>query len=414
MRNPTFGGLLVLIVLLATLLASCLSVGFPFRREFVERKSVSNFTVDGNDIYFGAGPNLHRLNGSTKSVETLYTTNNARVEQPILADGMVYFGVLNGYSKNGTRGEPAGFYAFNPLTEEKLWKFPLNKGYGTFGTFPAISGDRILVCAREHLYALDRKTGNELWKIDNWMGSTGGTVNIPYIFDNHVYFMVEEELIAGTKKTDENDGHWAEVPIENGERSIFPIAERPGTYEDSDGTGVGTLVDGVIYGNSRVGRFGALDLRSKKLLWEVATDTLIKPVVLDGKVYLVRNEEIQAIDQRTGKTIWTKPLRGISNALTGGSDYYEENHARRMTSNDELLIVQGSAGIGAFNLKNGLEQWRLNLPSTSTSSRPVIVGDKAFVLSESDCSILELALKTGTENARIAIPSCSYYQLLDD
>ncbi|MFZ1700570.1 MAG: PQQ-binding-like beta-propeller repeat protein [Pyrinomonadaceae bacterium] len=406
------------LILLATLalLSACLPAGFPLRREFVESKSVTNFTVVGEDIYFGAGYSIFKFNSSSRLITEIYRTDNARVEQPLLADGIIYFGGLDAFSKHGLRGENEGFFAYDLRTERLLWKFPLHEGYGTFGTFPVISEDRILVCSRWHLHSIDRKSGKELWKVDNWMGSTGDTVILPYVFDNQVYFMVEEEHVAGTKKTDENDGHWAEVNIESGERSIFQVADRPGTYEDSSGTGIGTLADGVIYGNSRVDRFGALDLRAKKYLWEVPTDTLIKPVVQDGKIYLIRNEEIQALDQKTGKTLWAKPLDVFSNTIKSNSidRRYEENYTRRVTSDGRFLIIQGSLAVGALELSTGKELWRKDLASKSTSVAPIIMGSSTFVISENDCSIVQFDLPTGKEMSRTQIPDCSYYRMLDD
>lgn len=403
------------LVLLAS--AVVLSGCSPFKltSRFVEGKSVTNFTVVDEDIYFGAGYSLYKFNTTSRVITTIYQTNSAQVEQPLVADGVIYFGGQRAYSKYGWRGEKEGLFAYNLQAESLLWKFLLDKGYGSYGTFPVISGDRILVCAREHLYSLDRKTGKELWDIENWMGSVGSTVTIPYVFDDHVYFMVAEEHVASSQKTDENDGHWAEVGLEDGERSIFRVAEHPGTYEDSDGEGIGTLVDGVIYGNSRVARFGALDLRSKKFLWEVSTDTLIKPVVQQSKIFLIRNDEIQALDQKTGKTVWTHPLHDFSNPIKNDSmeRYYEENYARRVASNERFLIVQGSLAVGALDLNTGKELWRVDWPSKSGSVTPTILGSNIFVLSADNCAIVQLELETGKEVSRTQIPDCSCYSFRD-
>jgi outer membrane protein assembly factor BamB len=273
------------ILVLTCLLASCRSP-LTFLREVRKDQNVSNFTLADDSLYFGAGYNLYRLDLSSRLIEKIYATDRAKVEQPVIADRTVFFGGLSGVDKHGWSGEDQGFFAVDLESRKVHWKFSMASGYGTYGTYPVLARDRILVCSRWHLHSLDQKNGKEAWRIDNWMGSTGDTVTVPYIFDDHTYFKISEEHVAASQTTDENDGHWAEVSLENGEKNIFPIAARPGTYEDSSGHDLGTLVDGVIYGNNRVDHFGALDLRAKRLLWELPTDTHIKPVLLDGKVYL--------------------------------------------------------------------------------------------------------------------------------
>jgi len=371
----------------------------------------------GDSLYFGAGYNLYRLDLSSRLIERIYATDRARVEQPIVADGTVFFGGLRGIDKYGWRGEDEGFFAVDLTSRKIQWKFSMASGYGTFGTYPVLAKDRILACSRWDVYSLDRKSGKETWRVDNWMGSTGDTVNIPYVFDDHAYFKVSEEHVAASQKTDENGGHWAEVDLDTGQRTIFHIADRPGTYGYSSGEDVGTLVDGVIYGNNRVDRFGALDLRAKRLLWELPTDTHIKPVVLNGTVYLVRNDEIQAVDGQTGKTIWAVPLAGISRPISDenyASSRFEELFARRMTSDGQVLIVQGSTAIAAFDPATGKQRWRTEIASTSTPVIPLIVGANVYVLSDIDCSIVALDMLNGKELWRVGIPDCASYYFVDD
>src|SRR5919198_3680219 len=166
--------LILFVLLIAT--SGCLS-DFPSGRELRGAHHISNFSPGGDQLYFGAGYHLYRLNLTTRSVETVYTTDRILVEQPIIADGVAYFGGSSCADRQGHSGEKQGLLAFDLQGHKLLWKFPLGVGgYGTYGTYPVLAGDRILVCARQHLHCLDRKSGEEAWELENWFGRDGDGV----------------------------------------------------------------------------------------------------------------------------------------------------------------------------------------------------------------------------------------------
>ena len=411
-----------LIIFLALLLASsgCLMGGFPFKREIRDGKSISNFTLDGDYVYFGAGYHLYRLNLSNRVLETLLTTDRILVEQPVVSDGVAYFGGRTLADQKGNYGETQGFFALNLQNREIIWKFPLGvDGYGTYGTYPALAGDRILVCAREHLHCLDRKSGKELWRVDNWMGGVSDGVVRPYAYDGSAYFMIAEEHVADSQKGDENDGHWAEVPIDTGQRFLIPIAGRPGTWEDSDGTGHGALVDGVIYGATRINRFGALDLKAKKIAWEVQGINLARPAVDDKHVFTARENSIQALDRKTGSVIWSVPLGEIAKTDIDRSQEriewdYENYWSRRFAVTGEVLVAQGSQGVATLRAKDGRLLWLTKSESDYGIADPLIWRNMVIASSQKDCSIFALDLKTGKELWRVRTPDCRYYYIFDD
>src|SRR5687768_7837924 len=115
-------------------------------RKYTVGKSVSNLTIVNNDLYFGAGPNIYKINTTTRALETVYKTHTTRTEQPIVVDGIIYFGALRAHSSYGLQGESPGFFAYDLGSKQLLWKFPLDAGYGTFGTYPNVLDDRVLVC----------------------------------------------------------------------------------------------------------------------------------------------------------------------------------------------------------------------------------------------------------------------------
>ena len=421
LRNVS--GLIVVILILAT--SACL-FDFPFRRELREARHISNLTIDGNYLYFGAGYHLYRLDLSSRSIEAIFTTDRVLAETPVVADGVAYFGGHSCVDQKGNYGETQGLLAVDLRDRKVQWKFPLGVGgYGTYGTFPVLAGDYIIVCARQHLHSLDRKTGKEKWKLDNWFGTTSDGVTIPYVHRDHVYFKISEEYFT---KSSEIDGHWAKVALDNGKRvAILPLAKNPGTYHDMRGEGISRLVDGIVYGALRydsedypASRFGALDLENQKLLWEVRGSSLrTKPAVNDKFVFTVIDGAIQALEKTTGRVVWSEPLGDIAETNVGRSQdrvkwEYENRWSRRFVATNEAVIVQGSKGIVARRADTGKLLWLAKIDLDECYTDPVIFQQIVIAVSVKDCSIIAFELKDGRELWRVKVPDCTYFYLFDD
>ena len=421
-----FSKLAILLCLLSVLVTSgCILGGFPFPREIREARHISNFTVSGNVIYFGAGYKLYLVDPSTRSVDVVYSTDRIRVEQPIIADGVAYFGGLSYVDARGNYGENHGFFAVDLKSRQRLWKFPLGVGgYGTFGTYPVLADDRILVCAREHLHCLDRSSGKELWRVDNWLGEDTDGTTVPYVQNNFVYFKIEQEFFSGNGS---NDGHWAKVALDNGSPvDVLPIAEAPGKYHDMSGHGIGILADGIVYGATRydrnaypASRFGALDLEHKKLLWEIRGSSIrTRPAISSSCVFTFDQNSVEALDRKTGRVVWQEPLEEIVSAHTSRADNwsweYEHKRSRRLVATDEIVIAQGSKGIVARRADNGRLLWIVKTESEYGDADPLIFQGMVIVSSARDCSVFGLDLMDGRQLWRITIPDCRYHYVSDD
>jgi len=416
--------IICLLILLAT--SGCLFGDFPFRREIREAKHISNFTIDNNYIYFGAGYKLYRLDAFSQSIEAVYATDRIRAEQPIIADGTAYFGGLSYVDEKGNFGESQGFFAVDLQSRRNLWKFPLGVGgYGTFGTYPVLAGDQILVCARQHLHCLDRRSGKELWKLNNWLGRDSDGVTVPYVHQGFVYFKINEEYFTGS---DTIDGHWAKVNLQNGHReAVLPIAEKPGKYHDQSGHAIGVLANGVIFGATRynqntypASRFGALDLEAQRLTWEVQGSSIrTQPALSSNFVFTVRENSIQALDRKTGKVVWNEPLGEIAHTNIDCSQDrwkwdYENEWSRRLAATEEIVVAQGSKGIVARRTDNGKFLWLVKTESESGDADPLIFQQMVIVSSIKDCSVFALDIKTGKELWRVKVPDCKYFYIMDD
>lgn len=407
--------------------SGCSFTGLLPRREIVERKHVSSLTASKDHIYFGAGYSLYRLEPSSKTLEEVYKTDRILVEQPLVDDKTVFFGGLSYTDPNGLHGEKEGLFAVDLESSKKIWKFELGVGgYGTFGTFPVFAGDdNVLVCARQHLHSLNRKTGKENWKIDNWFGHDADGITIPYVYGDFAYFKIAEEYFT---KKDSNDGQWAKIDLATGERTtIFEVVGNPGKYHDQNGNGIGLESEGVLYGALRYNGadwpssfFGALDLTSGRILWEVSVGAFrTRPAIGTNAVFTFDKTSVLALDRQNGKTRWTESLEKIT---PGDIDWskqrlewdYEHHYSRRLATDSRVLIVQGSRGVEARNPENGKLIWRNELVSQRGDSDPIVFNNLVIVSSVKDCSLLAYDLITGKLEWTANIPSCSYHMQLDD
>lgn len=413
------------LVLVTILLATSACFDFPFKRELRDDRHISNFTLDGNYLYFGGGYHLYRIDLSSRSIETIFTPDRILVEQPLIADGVAYFGGLSYVDDKMNYGEVQGLLAVNLQTRQVQWKFPLGVGgYGTYGTYPVLAGDNIIVCARQHLHSVERKTGKEKWKLDNWFGRTTDATNVPYVYRDHVYFKINEEYFT---KSDANDGHWAKVALDSGQRvAVLRVADNPGRYHDTSGNGVGEVHDGVVYGALRYdgenypsSRFGALELETEKKLWEVRGSSLrTKPAVNDKFVYTIIDQSINALERMTGRVVWSEPLGDIAVDVIRSEQRweweFENKSARRFAATNEIVVVHGSRGIVARKADNGKLLWSMKTDLIAGTPDPLIVQNMLLAASLSDSSIFALELATGRELWRVKVPDCKYFFILDD
>lgn len=418
-----FRRVFLLILCLSFLLSNfgCFSL---IRKEIREEKSISSFDLSDNHLYFGSGYHLCRVDLASQSVEIIYTTNHIMVEKPIAADGVVYFGGRGHVSKDGSYGDRDTFYALNLQTGKIAWKFPLGQddGYGTFGTYPIISGQQILVCARQHLYCLDRGSGKLSWQLNNWFGDGGGERTVPYVHRDSVYFKISEEFFT---KSGADDGHWAVVALDSGSRrNVIPVADKPGDHADKRGHGIGALVDGVIYGATRsdfppLSRFGALDLNAERLLWEVeGISSRSRPGVNTKYVFVAREHSIQALDRRTGAVVWSVPF----DSRTGIDAEHSEEEWRssagfrwspRFAATSEVVVIQGDQGMVALNAETGKSLWFSESEANYGDADPLISGNTVIASSSKECAVFALDLKTGQKAWSVSVPDCSYYTIVD-
>ncbi len=391
----------------------CFGCKYSKKTEVDERKNISNLTLHENYLYFGAGYKLCRIDLSTKLLETLYTTNTIQVEQPVIDNDVVYFGGSGLYNEKGARGDRDCFFALDLRSKKILWRFPLDPhGYGTFGTYPVLAGEKVLVCARKYLYCLERTSGKLLWQIDNWFGSHGGDeIEIPYFYKDLIYYKLK------ALERDPNDGSWAAASITDGKRiAILPF------LEDKQGQGLGTVDNGILYlttryGDSvpRNGYVGAIDLANKKMLWEAGGNfSRSRPSVNEYFVYTSRWNSVAALYRTTGEVMWEKAIEEIT---VDPKLAFEFNFPRlastRIVATDKIVFVRDGNGIIALNATSGELIWSKKHETDFNITYPIIADGALIISNLTESSVIALDLETGAELWRVRIPDCSVYMLPD-
>ena len=214
-----------------------------------------------------------------------------------------------------------GLYCYD-VTGKELWKkdlgsYPMMAGWGT-GSSPVLEGNRLFVlCDNEEksfLVALDKKTGDELWRIPREEKSNWST---PFIWKNKV----RTELVTSGSKTQSYDPAtgkllWEMAGQKGGARSS-PTATDELLFVGTGGGmgGAGPLVA------IRAGASGDISLKgsdksSEHIAWSVpgAGPTMASPLVYDGCLYVVgdRGGVCKCYDAKTGKLHYEQRMEGAS------------------------------------------------------------------------------------------------------
>jgi outer membrane protein assembly factor BamB len=239
-----------------------------------------------------------------------HRTNTYASETPIVDGERVYayFGMT-------------GLFCYD-LEGKLLWKkdlgsFPMSNGWGT-GSSPALDGDQLFVqCDNEEasfLVALDKKTGNELWRVDREEESNWST---PYVWKNEKR---TELVTAGGGKMRSYDPATGKVLWElsglNGRCSATPVGSKDLLYVGVGGGrgGAGPLV--AIRADAS-GQLNLTDMAaSPGIAWSTprAGPPMASPLVYDGAVYVLeqRGGIIGCYDAKTGEVRYHKRIEGAS------------------------------------------------------------------------------------------------------
>ncbi len=199
--------------------------------------------------------------------------------------------------------------------EKTLGVYPMQAGWGT-GSSPIIDRDAVLLqCDNDQksfLVALNKKTGDELWRVDREEKSNWST---PYLWKNKVR---TELVLAGGKKMRSYDPATGTLLWEmagSGRTSVSPVGD-----EDL------LFVDSVNWFQASPGRLAAIragatgdislpdekTLKSKDVAWSIMFKSYrnSSPLLYQGCLYMLEQSAgiVRCFDAKTGKVNYQQRL----------------------------------------------------------------------------------------------------------
>lgn len=184
---------------------------------------------------------------------------------------------------------------------------------------------------------------------------SGGSSSSSHDFTGNAYPGID---LAGTRD--------AKSPIETGNvtklKQAWSLAiEGQGVYGAYASTPV--VANGVVYSQDLESNVQALDLESGEVLWsksyEWASHGPNGLAVADGHVYGTTPEEAFALDQKTGKEVWSVPLEGSVDMAPGVND--GTVYVSTVPETPQAEYEAGSVGtLWALDGKTGKKLWHFD------------------------------------------------------
>jgi outer membrane protein assembly factor BamB len=235
-------------------------------------------------------------------------TNSYASETPV-TDGervYAYFGMTGLYCYD---------LAGKPLWHKDLGAYPMSLGFGTGGS-PALDGNRLFVqCDNEQhsfLVALDKKTGEQLWRVERAEKSAWST---PFVWHNKRRTELVVCGTGGVRAYDPANGKelWRLGGM-TGQPQASPVADDERLYVGRGGPFGGRPLYAI-----RAGAKGDLTLKPGEksnagVAWylPLSGPAIASPLLYGGYLYIVEQMGglVSCYDAATGKQVYRERLRG--------------------------------------------------------------------------------------------------------
>ncbi|WP_405779773.1 serine/threonine-protein kinase [Streptomyces sp. NBC_00859] len=335
------------------------------RRQFKTKDVAWAMDVSGGRIHASDGPTLYALDG-TDGTDLWRLSTEAWVYSLQAERGTVV---------TGTRG--GGVQAWEASNGEKLWELGgAQTDFETPESGPAIHGDTVYVWKDARLFALDPRTGAELWSypVGDAASCGGVPVRVTSADDGCVY------VAAGTRV----------LSVDRSSGRVRWHFEAPAVFLSAPAFAPGPAVaGGGVYLADYLGTVYAIDATTGKDRWRIATESRqsVHPVlVAQGSIHVGSGSALYTLDAVTGTPKW----RFAAGGEVVGAPVVADGRLH-FGSADHCLYTLDAVG--------GQLRWKLATGGEITGS-PVVRAGVVYACSKDRCVYaLDAAKGTGTGRA---------------
>jgi outer membrane protein assembly factor BamB len=286
----------------------------------------------------------------------------------------------------------AGALAFD-LAGKQLWQVNLGtrangKNWGSASS-PVLYKDSVIINASEEsaaIYALDKKTGKQLWKCE--AGSLEYVFGTPVLATHNG----QTDLLIGVPNE-----LWGINP-DNGKLRWFAEIGLPNNISPTVvvGDGMAFVFGGFPkLGAAAVKLGGKGDVTKTHLVWESNNSTYIPtPVLHEGKLYFASDAGFATcLDAKTGELVYKERLPGASASGRGGKPFY----ASMVLANGQVYAVSRRNGTFIFPASTGFKLTAQNklADDSQFNATPAVAGGQLFLRSDKFLYCLETSAGGG-------------------
>lgn len=360
---------------------------------------------------------------------------------------------VTGCSSDKEQVSPAKLLDFKPAAKfEVRWKRSLGE-MGNNVLLPAVTTDSVVAASSEGIVLrFDRKSGKQLWRIDNGsaisggVGASDGLVLVGGLKGEVAAYeessgklrwqsKVSSEVLSAPKLVDgvvvvrTGDGRIAGLDSQSGKRLWLYERATPALVARSN-AGV-SIRNGIVYAGFAAGKIAAIGLHNGVIVWEASvsqprgntelervSDITSLPILDDSQVCAVAFQgRLACFDAERGGALWTRDIssdKGLTmsrrylfltdtagtvyalDKLSGSSYWKNEQLSLRKTTaplalDDFLLVADFEGYLHALNRDDGRFLARFKTDGSAVRSAPVAAGD-GFVVQTEDGSLYSLAI----------------------
>lgn len=334
----------------------------------------------------------NRAPKSLPNVKWKTKSNLGQVGQPVVHNGVVYFGSLPSSS----------LYAVDMNSGNEIWKYTHDEQFVVYFSCPTVSDETVYFGTSDvnwdanssnFLYAIDTKSGIEKWKFS----ANGSVVASPKVENGVVYF--------GT-----TNGYVYALDASTGVEKWSFLTD--GEVLKSPAIANGTMIIGSTF------NIYAIDINTGQEKWNKYTGNAIKssPAISGGKVYYGIWRYLYVYDVNTGNEIWKFKKDNDSfgwinsPAITTGVVYFTDSHntlyavakttgqqiwkfhedrtdvsnSDPVVSNGFVYVAFGSREFYAIDLFTGTEQWKYDTGGDYEITGSAAISDGMLIFTMDD------------------------------